>query len=688
MYRILGRSIIEGGRQKNYLVEFKTRWVSGARRMYLVANFTSWFPGFKRMAKLGDEARIIVPLYPGVYGYWFTSDYDPTPVLDPDNGETVEMPNMMHPERNGIRASLLVVKPPVNPLDYFIHDERDPAYLSRIGGFIVFRVRTLKNVDSVELYLNGRRYSGIIRDLPFERVFEFILEDDGESSYISYHFEFEYEGRIFSYGFNGVGEIVQPIIVDKNRIPGSREIKWFTGTIYYQIFVDSFYNGDPGNDPPYKISRLAPREHGYYGGDLKGIVDKIDHLSELGVEAIYLTPIFPAGTYHRYDVRDYFGIDRYLGGLEDFETLVEKFSERGMRLVLDITIHHTGACHPFFIDALSKGVESRYWEWFNFLDNPSKYIDQEVIKALEECDIHRLRDLVTRKKIAKPFYESFFSNWIMPKINHENKDTLEYFIQIARYWMEKGVSGFRLDVAHGVMDEWLEGFYSKTKELNPDFLLLGEICDYPFLYSGYMDSYMNYWLRYWIISTIVFKKHSIKEMVEMVNLQISNHPYYQLFSLYNMLGSHDTTRIKTLVGGDKRVLKLLVVLLFILPGSPAIYYGDEVGLEGGPDPDNRRPMIWDKRLWDTEMYETYLNVIKLRKSFEELRYGFAEVKACNDSVIVVKRWLRREIAGVFNTREGTLHVGECLGFEPTELLMSSSNSDRVEPYGFRIFLIR
>ncbi|MGC9122173.1 MAG: alpha-amylase family glycosyl hydrolase, partial [Thermogladius sp.] len=421
MYKVVGRRVIQGGRPKEFEVLFKTKWREGAKRMYLVGNFTSWFPGFKRLAKTGDEGYARLNLYPGTYAYWFQADNAPSPILDEENERTAVLPNIMHPEKPGIRGSLLDLTVPEGPFEYVIHDERDPAYLHRFSGYVVFRLRTGKRVEAAWLCAGGGDVGPTaVHELPLERVFEFVIPEERLGELLSYHFQVCAEGECLEYGFNGVGRGVRPIKTLRREVPGFDKPRWFMGTVYYQIFVDSFYNGDPSNDPPVKIKRVAPREHGYYGGDLKGVLAKVDHLVRLGVETVYLTPIYPAGTYHRYDVKDYLSVDKYLGDISVFNELVRELEKRGLKLVLDITLHHTGACHPFFVDALEHGRASRYWGWYNFLDDPSKYVDQGVVRMLRDCDVAALREYLRRRALTTPFYESFFSNWLMPKINHEN----------------------------------------------------------------------------------------------------------------------------------------------------------------------------------------------------------------------------------------------------------------------------
>ena len=661
MIRLLGRRIINGGRARGFLVEFSREWPENARRIYLVGNFTSWFPGFKRLVKKGDRGFTVLELFPGLYGYGFVVDNDFTILLDPENPDTILLPNVMTLEEKAFRGSRLELKPPTDPREYVVHDENDEAFLHRHLDYYVLRLRTNTKVSKSVLIANNEEYgASAVYETGFEKIFEHHVPAEKVGRALTYYFMVEAPGEAFSYGFNGVGERVQPFQVYAGDVKGFEKPSWYMGTVYYHVFVDSFYNADRSNDPPGTVPDTVPRRHGYLGGDLKGVVVKLDHIVSLGAEAIYLTPIFPAGTYHRYDVRDYLGVDPYLGSTRDFEELVRKAGERGVKIVLDITLHHMGVCHEFFRDALIRREDSKYWDWFVFLEKPREDFVNEAAKLLEECDYQGLRTLVSKAGYRRPFYEAFYTVWAMPRINHENPETLKYFIHVAETWVGRGVGGFRIDVAHGVMDTWLQAFYRAVKKNSEDAVIIGEVCDYPFLYKGCMDSYMNYWLRYILLGTLVKGFLSLREMVWKIGEILASHPIYQATMLYNLLGSHDTPRIIEVVDKDKTLLKLLINLLNLLPGSLAIYYGDEIGLEGGHDPDNRRPMRWNQGEWDAEVLNTYLEAIALRRKHPAVRYGFTRTWLCGDGVLVVERWLREDrVIGLFNLNEREADVSGC-----------------------------
>jgi len=237
-----------------------------------------------------------------------------------------------------------------------------------------------------------------------------------------------------------------------------------------------------------RLEFLELREKGYYGGDLKGVINRIEYIRSLGVESLYLTPIFPSPPYHRYDVYDYKGIDKYPGTMKDLEELVNIIHRHGMKLVLDIPLHHVSPCHPMFIDAIRKGKQSRFWDWFCFLEEPSKEILEEMLKyIMPECRSDDMnKEFLSEGR--KPFYESFFTIWSMPKINHDNIETLNYFVEVTKYWISRGIDGFSIDVGLGILYSWLIAYYLTVRDIDEEFLLLGELNDYPVYYSEYFDS--------------------------------------------------------------------------------------------------------------------------------------------------------------------------------------------------------
>jgi len=692
LYRVIGREYIGGGRRGRYIVEYSRPWPSSAKRVYLIGVFTGWFPGHIRLRRRGDRGYAYVKLWPGIYGYGFIVDNNYEDILDPENPDKVYV-NPFYDWKEGRYLSRSVVPASSDPLEEIVHDENDPSFLHRFFDELIIRLRTPEIIrDPVLITDHGNELDPETKYVFHNTViYEYHIPLPRDNM-LKYKFRFTYKDKELFYGYEGVGEEVSYIVVDISRVSGPKRPQWYMGTVYYQIFIDSFENGDPSNDPPRKISVYEPRERGYYGGDLRGIINRLEYIRSLGVETLYLTPVFKSTSYHRYDVYDYRDVDRYLGTIDDLMELIEKLHRHGMRIVLDIPLHHTSSCFPAFIDALKNGRNSRYWNWYCFLEEPSREIVKEILKYLEpECRADELNQEFHWRRRLKPFYECFFMVWSMPKINHDCMETLDYFIEITRYWIERGVDGFRIDVGLGIHSQWLKAYYIAVKSLKNDFLLLGELNDYPVYYSEYFDSMMDYYWRKVLLERVVDKRITIEHLIYSLNRLYGEIPHYQAVSLYHSLGTHDTPRIKTIVGSDKARLKLLYTLLFTLPGSPAIYYGDEIGMEGGNDPDNRRPMIWDKHRWDTEILEHIRKLIRIYGESQALRIGYVSIRQLGKNTLLIKRWYRDEtIYTIANTIDQKIRVKPDLEGEYIDLYngetyhMEKNKEITLDKYGFHI----
>jgi cyclomaltodextrinase len=690
MYRILGREVIGKGRLGKYVVEISRPWPERAKNIYVIGNFSSLYPGFYKLRKRGNRGYFTIKLWPGTYVYGFIVDNDFENKLDPENTETKCITIPFNPDKE-ICLSKMVINEPANPLELVYHNENEAGFLHRFLNKYVIRLLVPNIVEEVLLDTGSNLSEPVTKhSIGKYNVYEFHI---GITDPLRYRFRFRYGDVEYYYGDEGVGEYSSYIVVEKNMVRGYEKPLWFMGTIYYQIFVDSFENGDPSNDPPFKIRSITPREYGYYGGDLRGIINHIDYLKTLGVETLYLTPIFKASSYHRYDTIDYKEIDKYVGTLNDLKELANILHNNGMRIILDVTIHHTNPCNELFVKAVREGEDSPYWKMFNFIYKPPKEILDRFLKYISG-DTCRIKDVYRDPlfKDEKPFYEAFFTIWSMAKFNHDNPYILSYFLDITRYWMDMGIDGFRIDVAMGIPYSWLKQYYLSIKSFNKEFLVLGEVSEDPIYYMDYFDSVMNYYLRMHIFEHLIYHRISIYEFISRLNKLYSLLPYYKIHALYNHLGSHDTPRIKTVVRGRIDLLKLLYVLIFILPGSPAIYYGDEIGLEGGNDPDNRRPMIWDEDLWDHDLLGHIRKLIKIRSEWSALRYGFYSLGVINDKVLFVKRWLRGEVVYSFlNTSSEGVNIEKEIPLREYHDLYNNTVIGKInmvkkylDPYGFLI----
>jgi len=402
---------------------------------------------------------------------------------------------------------------------------------------------------------------------------------------------------------------------------------WVQDAIFYQIFPDRFANGDPSNDPANVQSWGSPPTlSGFQGGDLRGICQRLDYLNDLGITAIYLNPIFQAGSNHRYNTSDYLQIDDRLGTLQDFRELVDQAHDHGIRVVLDGVFNHSGRAFFAFQDLLDGGHRSAYRDWY--------HIQRFPLDAFGEGKAEN--------------YLAWWGFRGLPKFNTGHPATREYLLKVAKYWMEQGADGWRLDVPNEIDDDtfWAE-FRQIVKRANPEAYLLGEIwtVDPRWVGPGAFDGLMNYPLRKTLLEWIVELGGTPSSFREAVEAQVAAYPAEHVLAQYNLLGSHDTERVATLAHGDARKVRLLYALMFALPGAPAIFYGDEIGLTGGKDPDSRRAFEWDSARWEGDRHALVRNLIQLRRSRTELRRGTLEFLEANDDTgtIIFARRLGNEM---------------------------------------------
>lgn len=379
---------------------------------------------------------------------------------------------------------------------------------------------------------------------------------------------------------------------------------WIQDAIFYQIFPDRFANGDPANDPPdVQPWGAPPTIHGFQGGDLKGIVDRLDYLTDLGVNAVYLNPIFRAGSNHRYNTSDYLRLDDRLGSMSDFRRLVDRAHRAGIRIVLDGVFNHSGRGFFAFRDLLDRGPASAYRAWYHIHGLPLDAFGEDG-KASN--------------------YEAWWGMRNLPKFNIDSPAVREYLLRAVRYWTEQGIDGWRLDVPNEIPDRsFWEALRRIVTGINPEAALLGEIWTVGPEWVGpsAFDGLMNYPLRAALLEFVPDRKVTATEFSLRLRGLIDAYPAAYRASHYNLLGSHDTERLASLAGGDARKVKLLLGLLFALPGAPGIYYGDEIGLEGGPDPDCRRAFPWEPSRWNAERLDLVRSLIRLRLRRAELRRG-------------------------------------------------------------------
>lgn len=388
--------------------------------------------------------------------------------------------------------------------------------------------------------------------------------------------------------------------------------QWVKEAVFYQIFPDRFANGDPGNDPPnVQPWGTPPTVRGFQGGDLRGIIQKLDYLTDLGVNALYLNPIFQSPSTHRYNTTDYFRIDSKLGSLEDFHALIDAAHRRNMRVILDGVFNHCGRGFFAFNDILENEAESPYLHWF--------HIRRFSLHAYEEGQARN--------------YKAWWGIKSLPKFNTDNPQVRQYLLSVARYWIEQGADGWRLDVPNEIDDDsfWAE-FREVVRSANPEAYLLGEIWDANprWVNDSHFDGLMNYPVRTALFDYLNGKLPTT-EFNRQIESLLATYPPENTHAMYVLLGSHDTERALTLFGGDICKMKLAALFQFAYPGAPAIYYGDEIGLQGGKDPDCRRAFPWNEAEWNDDLRSWFKTLIATRKSSPALQAGSYQPLLVQDS---------------------------------------------------------
>jgi neopullulanase len=461
---------------------------------------------------------------------------------------------------------------------------------------------------------------------------------------------------------------------------------WVRDAVFYQIFPDRFAASErvakPGNLEAWDA---PPTNYGFKGGDLLGIVEHLDHIAALGVNAIYLTPVFQSASNHRYHTYDYLAVDPLLGGDSALGELLDAAHGRGMRVILDGVFNHTGRGFWPFHHVLETGAGSPYRNWFHF--------DQEGLdrhKPIDAYPIGRLRAGWPRDEpwpgtpnadpgtaAERLGYEAWWGIPALPKLNTDEPAVREYLWGVAEHWLRMGIDGWRLDVPAEIDDRsfWQE-FRQRCRAVNPDAYLVGEIWHVaPDWVSGdRFDALMNYPLAEAILGFVggrslnepLLRSHTEYARVKHLDGPAFGATLTELLSAYdpettaaqlNLLGSHDTPRVLSLLGGDVEAMELAVLLQGTLPGAPCIYYGDEVGLTGGKDPDSRKGFPWDRARWEADLLDATRAMFTLRGAEPALRAdGVTLLGATGGTLAFERRAGDRRLAVALNVGEETAGI--------------------------------
>lgn len=418
--------------------------------------------------------------------------------------------------------------------------------------------------------------------------------------------------------------------------------EWVKDAVFYQIFPDRFRRGagPPANPAPvdgsFETWDAPPTLRGFKGGNLWGVIEKLDYLKEQGFNALYFCPVFCSTANHRYHTSDYFQVDPMLGGNAALRMLVEEAHRRDMRVVLDGVFNHCGRAHFAFQHVMENEAASPYRDWFHIYKFP----------------------LNAYSKHGN--YAAWWNNPELPKFNTANPECRSYLLSVAEYWFEYGIDGWRLDVPNEIDDDefWRE-FRRRVKARNPEAYIVGEIWDEAgrWLQGDQFDAVMNYPLGRAILGFVgaemLDKDLAAKSglgRLESLGAMACHNRLEELFRRYdwgivtaqmNIMTSHDTPRIYSILRGRLERVQLAFAMLFTLPGAPTVYYGDEIGMAGGHDPDNRRGMIWDEARWHKSIQQTIQQMSALRLSLPVLRRGRYQYLYAQDAHLAFARTLEQ-----------------------------------------------
>ncbi len=412
--------------------------------------------------------------------------------------------------------------------------------------------------------------------------------------------------------------------------------EWAKGAFIYQIFPDRFANGDPSSDPsdidPWDA---APHSRRFKGGDLAGVRARLGYLSELGVETIYLNPIFSSPSNHRYDASDYYTVDPLLGGNPALEALVADAHARGLRVVVDASFNHVHPRFFAFADLIAHGERSRYRDWFVVREWPlrvkyrpsttgrARWVREWIPVWEREIGIP-VEEVDGPGPPVEPTYESWYGVPSMPRLNLANPETREYVLEVARHWVgEVGIDGWRMDVVRYVDHDFWADFRRAVKAANPDAYLLCEVMGDASAWIGDagFDATMNYTFRDLAVGFLAREELDGTGAIRGLARLLAMYPWAVTLANQNLIGSHDTSRFLTVAGGDLWRLRLATVLQFTAPGAPGVYYGDEVGLEGGHDPGSRGAFPWEPDPSRHEIHRTITELVAVRRSQPALVLG-------------------------------------------------------------------
>ena len=477
-----------------------------------------------------------------------------------------------------------------------------------------------------------------LEDVRFAYIFQ--IEEDGNTWYFSEDGvtkEYKFEEAFYNF--------FQMPYINKNDVMDT--VDWMRSAVFYQIFVERFRQGNEKKDTSYINMKWdeKPTPKSFAGGDLAGIIEKMDYLKELGINALYLTPVFRSISNHKYDIIDYFTVDPQFGTKEELRQLVKLAHENGIRVVLDAVFNHCSMEMQQFQDVLEKGRESRFYDWF--------IIDGDFPEP------------------EKMNYECFAACNYMPKLNTANEEVQDFLLEIAIYWIrEVDIDGWRLDVSDEVSHDFWRRFRKAVKKEKPDSVIIGENWHdaYAYLMGDQYDSIMNYAFTKACLDYFAKGVFSAKDMADKLNSNLMRNTEQVNRMMLNLLDSHDTHRFFTEVNKDKDKMLAAIALEMVFEGAPCLYYGTELCMEGGYDPDSRRGFPWDTKSWDMDFLEKVKELIRIRKQ-PAVQYGEIKIEEEQEMLHVERMWENSKIILRINMTEEEKKIPK----QPEETVLCEDN---------------
>jgi len=618
--------------------EFVFQPSTPAKTVTVAGTFNHWDKTAEPLLPDGKVWRATVNLPAGEVHYkfvidgatWIDDPSMPSTAVDKDGNTVLSLTPVSYtrPARlnDGIVTESSLLHPTCAP------------YLNYDRGRLTLTLRARKDdLALVGLLLNGRRHPMSITSTDDLYAFFSVEIPWNRKADLTYVFDIDDGVCRAQFGSNGLTTKAKPFVLSAAEFKPFETPSWPEQSVMYQIFPDRFANGDPSNDPPgVQPWDAKPTPFNHFGGDIQGIHNHLSYLSNLGITAVYYTPIFKSQSNHRYDVADYKVIEPEIGTNQSFVKLTNDMSARGIRTVMDFVFNHSSASFAPFEDVVAKGESSQYRNWF--------FVHSYPVHAGDP-----------------PNYETYNGWWGMPKLNEANPATRRYMVDIAGYWQKRiPLAGLRFDVADLLPPDFWRAMRARVKANDPDAWMVGETWGdaSSWLTGDQWDAAMNY--PFMNANVDFFADAKITPSTYAARLMELYRAYPPQVSrgMMNSLSTHDTPRFLTRCHNNTDLDLLAAAVQLTWAGMPCIYYGEELGMQGGADPDNRRPMAWTSATPDNRFLSYYKKLIRIRKSSRALQSGTPAILMVDDATqtLAYSRTLGNDVAIVAVNRSAKVRT--------------------------------